>query len=189
MIATQDAPASYPIVLCISGITWSEAGLTDDGMPITPYPELEVTDGWYRLRAQVDAPLARAIRRGVIRIGRKIGVAGAKVRLLLCDLAPGYNALQLSSERKDPSEVLEAYNSTKLVIFGNSSHMAPWHAKLGFQKGPCISTLHSLTADGGVVSAMDLVVIKVSTTCIYPQKDHCIVLIGTPDCVLRIYGG
>lgn len=144
VIATQDAPASYPIVLCISGITWSEAGLTDDGMPITPYPELEVTDGWYRLRAQVDAPLARAIRRGVIRIGRKIGVAGAK----------------LSSERKDPSEVLEAYNSTKLVIFGNSSHMAPWHAKLGFQKGPCISTLHSLTADGGVVSAMDLVVIK-----------------------------
>ena len=81
MITTQDAPASCPMVLCISGIIWSEAGRTDDGMPIAPHPELEVTDGWYRLRAQVDPPLARAIRRGVIRIGRKIGVAGARVRI------------------------------------------------------------------------------------------------------------
>jgi BRCA2, oligonucleotide/oligosaccharide-binding, domain 1 len=83
LIATQDAPASYPMVLCISGVTWSEASLTDDGMPIAPYPELEVTDGWYRLRAQVDAPLARAIQRGVIRIGRKIGVSGARVRFVV----------------------------------------------------------------------------------------------------------
>ena len=42
-------------------------------------PELEVTDGWYKLRAEVDAPLARAIRRGIIRVGRKIGVVDAKV--------------------------------------------------------------------------------------------------------------
>ena len=41
--------------------------------------ELEITDGWYRLRAEVDAPLARAIRKGVIRVGRKIGVVDAKV--------------------------------------------------------------------------------------------------------------
>jgi breast cancer 2 susceptibility protein len=40
---------------------------------------LEVTDGWYRMRAQVDGPLARAVRRGAVRIGRKIGVVGAKV--------------------------------------------------------------------------------------------------------------
>ena len=46
-------------------------------------PELEITDGWYRLRAEVDGPLARAIRRGVIRAGRKVGVVDAKV----CNLA------------------------------------------------------------------------------------------------------
>lgn len=59
-------------------------------------------------------------------------------------------------------EILEAYNSTKLVISGNSSHLVPWHTKLGFQRGPCVSTLHSLTADGGVVAAMDLMILKVS---------------------------
>jgi breast cancer 2 susceptibility protein len=72
------------------------------------------------------------------------------------------SASQLSSERKDPSEILEAYNSIKLVLSGNSSHLMPWHAKLGFRIGPCISTLHSLTGDGGVIACMDLVVIKAS---------------------------
>ncbi|KAJ7492322.1 hypothetical protein FB451DRAFT_1217887 [Mycena latifolia] len=144
-IATQDAPASCPMVLCVSNITWSEPGVTDDGLPIAPHPELEVTDGWYRLRAQVDAPLARAVRRGIVRVGRKIGVVGAR----------------LDSERKEPSEVLEAYNSTKLVLSGNSSHLVPWHAKLGFQIAPWVATMNSLTGDGGLVASMDIVVLKV----------------------------
>jgi breast cancer 2 susceptibility protein len=68
---------------------------------------------------------------------------------------------QLHSERKDASEVLEAYNSTNLVLSGNSSHLVPWHDKLGFQISPWVATMHSLTADGGMVAAMDLVILKV----------------------------
>ena len=52
----------------------------DDGLPLLPHPVFELTDGWYRLRARVDEVLARAARRGVIRIGRKISVSGASVR-------------------------------------------------------------------------------------------------------------
>jgi breast cancer 2 susceptibility protein len=69
------------MVLCVSNVTWIKAGTTDDGLPTIPHPKLEVTDGWYRLRAQVDAPLARAIRKGVVQVGRKIAIAGAKVRI------------------------------------------------------------------------------------------------------------
>jgi len=85
-ICTQDAPASSPMVLCVSNITWSAGGMTDDGMPMEPHPVLEVTDGWYRLRAQVDANLARAVRKGVLRVGRKISVAGVRVctRFVTC---------------------------------------------------------------------------------------------------------
>ncbi len=68
------------MVLCVSNIFWSPSGITEDGLPIEPHPELEITDGWYRLRAQVDLPLARAVRRGILRVGGKIGVAGARVR-------------------------------------------------------------------------------------------------------------
>lgn len=39
--------------------------------------------------------------------------------------------------------------------------MAPWHAKLGFQRGPFVATLNSLTADGGSVAVMTLTIIKV----------------------------
>ncbi|KAL0951607.1 hypothetical protein HGRIS_008287 [Hohenbuehelia grisea] len=142
LISTQDAPSTCPMVLCISNITWTDVP-QEDGTSI-PHPELEVTDGWYRLRAQVDESLARAVRRGIIRVGRKIAVAGAR----------------LESERKDPMEILEAYNIVKLIIPGNSSHLAAWHSKLGFQSGPYISTLHSLSPDGGLVTAMDLVIVK-----------------------------
>ncbi|KAL0581056.1 hypothetical protein V5O48_000949 [Marasmius crinis-equi] len=143
-ITVQDSPASCPMVLCISGISWPKPQVVD-GQRIAPHPELEVTDGWYKLRAAIDAPLARAVQKGSLRVGRKIAVAGAR----------------LDSERKDGVEILEAYTSCKLVLNGNSSHLAPWHAKLGFQSGPFIATLRSLTPDGGMIPVMDLVVTKV----------------------------
>ncbi|EEB96420.1 hypothetical protein MPER_04450, partial [Moniliophthora perniciosa FA553] len=95
--------------------------------------------------AKIDEPLIRAVEKGTLRIGRKIAVAGAR----------------LDSERKDPVEVLEAYKSVKLIINGNASHLAPWHTKLGFQKGPFIATLRSLTQDGGPIPVMDVIITKV----------------------------
>ncbi|KAI0072234.1 hypothetical protein K474DRAFT_1651388 [Panus rudis PR-1116 ss-1] len=140
LITTQDAPASSPMVLCISNILWPAED--DDGESSDSIPHLEVTDGWYRLRAEVDAPMARAIRRGIITVGRKIGVAGCRIE----------------SDRKEPAEILEAYDSTTLLIYGNSTHLAPWHARLGFQREPFIATMRSLTADGGLVALMDVVI-------------------------------
>lgn len=145
LIVTRDASAESPMVLCISNISWPNGEVDENGRSVVSRPELEVTDGWYKLRAHVDEPLARATRKGFIRIGRKIAVAGAK----------------LSSQRKEGAEILEAYDSTVLVITGNSSHMAPWHAKLGFQRTPFIATLNSLTPDGGNVAAMVVEIIKV----------------------------
>lgn len=81
LISTEDAPAACPMVLCVSKIVWSPAMVDEDGMPLDPHPELEVTDGWYLLRALVDLPLARAVRRGTIRVGTKLAVSGAKVSI------------------------------------------------------------------------------------------------------------
>jgi breast cancer 2 susceptibility protein len=74
----------------------------------------------------------------------------------------------MSTEKKEPSEVLEAYNSTKLILAANSSHPVAWHTKLGFTRGPCISTLHKLDPHGGLIAALDLVIIKVS--CVRPNR-------------------
>jgi len=67
-IAAQDTPANVPMVLCISGVVEVNGGYM-----------LEVTDGWYRLKAEIDEPLQRAVKKGVIRRGRKIAVSGARV--------------------------------------------------------------------------------------------------------------
>ncbi|KAF9225497.1 hypothetical protein BS17DRAFT_778669 [Gyrodon lividus] len=144
LITIRDASAESPMVLCVSDIIWPTSGCDDNDIPTPPHPELEVTDGWYRLRARIDAPLARAVKKGKIRIGRKIAVTGAK----------------LLSERKEGSEILEGYDSNVLLLSGNSSHMAPWHGKLGFQRGPFVATLNSLTADGGNIAVMMFEVIK-----------------------------
>ena len=81
LITTRDTPAGLHMVLCVSDITWSQPGVQvgEDGLPVVPHPTLELTDGWYRLRARVDEILARAVRRGVIRVGRKIAISGASV--------------------------------------------------------------------------------------------------------------
>ena len=69
------------MVLCVSNIvTWAPAA-DDEEWTSDPHPELEVTDGWYRLRARIDLPLARAVRRGLIKVGSKLAVSGAKVTI------------------------------------------------------------------------------------------------------------
>lgn len=40
---------------------------------------LELTDGWYRVRSNVDATLRRAVERGKVVVGSKVVVVGAKV--------------------------------------------------------------------------------------------------------------
>jgi len=67
------------MVLCVSKVIRTQGQRNSDGS-VEDALELEVTDGWYRLRAEIDAPLARAIRRGVVKAGRKIGVVDSKVR-------------------------------------------------------------------------------------------------------------
>jgi breast cancer 2 susceptibility protein len=67
----------------------------------------------------------------------------------------------LTSARKEPVDILEAYGSISLKLSGNSSHLVPWHSKLGFTKYPSICTLRSLTPDGGNVAIMNLEIIKV----------------------------
>lgn len=71
MIATQDSPSVYPMVLCVTDINWLEQTKLPDGRLSDPVAELELTDGWYLIRAQIDAPLVRAINKGTIKIGRK----------------------------------------------------------------------------------------------------------------------
>ncbi|KAH8110699.1 hypothetical protein DFH11DRAFT_1802190 [Phellopilus nigrolimitatus] len=147
LIAAQDAPPGAPLVLVVSQVVSAEPErIGSNGRVVEEASaELEVSDGWYRLRAVLDPPLVRAVLRGVVKVGCKIAIAGAK----------------LDNDRKDASEILQAYDSCALLLGGNGTHLAPWHAKLGFQPQPFVATLASLTPDGGPVPLIDLIVEKV----------------------------
>ena len=74
------------MVLCICAIHRPVPVKNDEGKQVLARPFLELTDGWYRIFAEVDECLARAIEKGKIAVGRKLAVSGAKVRVSLkCD--------------------------------------------------------------------------------------------------------
>ncbi|KAG9098302.1 hypothetical protein FRC06_006559, partial [Ceratobasidium sp. 370] len=133
LIQEHDASPARAMVLCVSDIQ-----LRDNSEV-----EMELTDGWYRIRTVSDKTLARAARKGKLAVGRKIAVAGAR--------------LEAGNEGK---EVLRAYHSSVLKIGGNSTSLAPWDARLGFQPRPYIASLRSLTADGGPIALLDVQVLK-----------------------------
>lgn len=79
-ILEQNAPPNRPMVLVVSDITWTPQRMNEDKTEIIlPHPTFELSDGWYKIRAEVDETLARAARRRKIRLGTKITVAGAWV--------------------------------------------------------------------------------------------------------------
>lgn len=57
--------------------------------------------------------------------------------------------------------MLDAYNSSFLSITGNSTSLARWDSRLGFVNTPFAATLRSLSADGGVITRMDVVLTRV----------------------------
>ena len=72
-----------------------------------------------------------------------------------------FTGVQLVSDRREPSEILEAYATVKLNLSGNSTHLVPWHTKLGFRRCASACTLSSLTSDGGNVAMMKIRIEKV----------------------------
>lgn len=75
----QEEPSLYtkPMVLCVHQILRFD-DTSEEGASLV----LQLTDGWYKVRAELDAPLRRAVERRKIRVGHKLAIACAKVRRL-----------------------------------------------------------------------------------------------------------
>lgn len=137
-IQEHDAPSGLPLILCVYDATHG----ADENEP-----HLILSDGWYRIHVPLDQVLSRAVRADRIQRGQKMAIMGAR-------LDPESSAC----------EPIEAFETSPLLIRGNGSKIAPWHARLGFQKIPFASSIRSLTVDGGPVSILDAVVTK-----LYPK--------------------
>ncbi|XP_072119031.1 breast cancer type 2 susceptibility protein isoform X1 [Mobula birostris] len=107
---------------------------------------IEVTDGWYGIKALLDSPLTTLLQKRRLVIGQKIIVHGAEL---------------IGSQ--DPCSPLEAPESLMLKISANSTRPARWYAKLGFHcdPRPFPLPLSSLFCEGGMIGCVDVIVLRI----------------------------
>ncbi|XP_060682959.1 breast cancer type 2 susceptibility protein [Hemiscyllium ocellatum] len=111
---------------------------------------VEVTDGWYGIKALLDLPLTSLLQKRRLVVGQKIIVHGAEL---------------IGSQ--DACTPLEAPESLMIKISANGTRSARWYAKLGFHRDPrpFPLSISSLFNEGGMVGCVDVIVVRV-----YPMQ-------------------
>ncbi|NXC41994.1 BRCA2 protein, partial [Penelope pileata] len=147
-ITERDDAAGKTLVLCISKIVSLNAVVSpsdsnNDTESKKAAAIIEVTDGWYGIRALLDPPLKAFLHRRRLTVGQKIVVHGAEL---------------IGSQ--NGCTPLEAPDSLMLKLSANSTRCARWHAKLGFHRDPrpFPLPLSSLYSEGGAVGCVDVVI-------------------------------
>ncbi|NXM16518.1 BRCA2 protein, partial [Ploceus nigricollis] len=147
-IMERDDAAGKTLVLCISKIislnTVVSPSSNNKNMESKKAAALiEVTDGWYGIRALLDPPLKAFLDRRRLTVGQKIIVHGAEL------VGP-----------QNGCTPLEAPDSLMLKISANSTRRVRWHTKLGFHRDPrpFPVPLSSLYSEGGAVGCIDVVI-------------------------------
>ncbi|XP_035299082.1 LOW QUALITY PROTEIN: breast cancer type 2 susceptibility protein isoform X7 [Cricetulus griseus] len=151
-ILERDDTAAKTLVLCVSDVmslstTGSEtSGGKTSGADPKSIDTIELTDGWYAVKAQLDPPLVALVKSRRLTVGQKIITQGAEL-----------------VGSPDACAPLEAPDSLRLKISANSTRPARWHSKLGFfhDPRPFPLPLSSLFGDGGSVGCVDIIVQRV----------------------------
>ncbi|XP_066032067.1 breast cancer type 2 susceptibility protein [Chamaea fasciata] len=147
-IMERDDAAGKTLVLCISKIISLNTVVSPSSSNKNVESKkaaalIEVTDGWYGIRALLDPPLKAFLDRKRLTVGQKIIVHGAELVGPQTGCTP-----------------LEAPDSLMLKISANSTRRVRWHTKLGFHRDPrpFPLPLSSLYSEGGAVGCVDVVI-------------------------------
>ncbi|XP_011920021.1 PREDICTED: breast cancer type 2 susceptibility protein isoform X1 [Cercocebus atys] len=148
-IMERDDTAAKTLVLCVSDIISLSANISETSSNKTSSADtqkvaiIELTDGWYAVKAQLDPPLLAVLKNGRLTVGQKIIVHGAEL-----------------VGSPDACTPLEAPESLMLKISANSTRPARWYTKLGFfpDPRPFPLLLSSLFSDGGNVGCVDVII-------------------------------
>uniref|UniRef100_A0A8C3R207 BRCA2 DNA repair associated n=1 Tax=Cyanoderma ruficeps TaxID=181631 RepID=A0A8C3R207_9PASS len=147
-IMERDDAAGKTLVLCVSKIISLNTAVSPSSSNKNVESKkaaalIEVTDGWYGIRALLDPPLKAFLDTRRLTVGQKIIVHGAEL------VGP-----------QNGCTPLEAPDSLMLKISANSTRRVRWHTKLGFHRDPrpFPLPLSSLYSEGGAVGCVDVVI-------------------------------
>lgn len=145
-VVEGDEAAGRHMVLCIASVATEDSEETQEEVL-----KVTVTDGWYILPATLDVCLTRAVERRRLKVGSKVHVCGAK----LSGAGNGVAILELADAGATTSAV-------SIMLQANSTRLARWDTKLGFQRSPILWTtqLRSISPDGGLVPGLEIVVLR-----------------------------
>lgn len=149
-ILQRDAASERLVVLCVSAIDEARS-------------ELELTDGWYSVRASMDEALAFRVSRRAIRVGVKLAICGARLEGAAAD------PLDVLAARE--THGVDAESASQLLRLPyNGTRLARWDARLGFLRTRCMTVaLHSIVVGQGRVPSFDAVVVRVALP---PEADE-----------------
>ena len=107
-----------------------------------PAAVIELSDGWYSVKTQLDHELSTLLSKGKLFSGMKLIIWGAQLDM--------------------PSQTtpLEAGESVILRVFGNGTRPARWDTRLGLYQGPVAFKvpLYTVVPQGGLAPCVDVVV-------------------------------
>jgi hypothetical protein len=107
-------------------------------------PEISVSDGWYSIRAQLDAPLQRMVKNRSIAVGQKFHIQCASI-----------------AGSADACPILEVPPSLCLKLYSNSTRRAKWDEQLGYKKYPnFVTSLGTVINDGGPIGCLDVIIAR-----------------------------
>ena len=144
-VLERDSPPTVPMILLVSavrsfGILFEEdeenEGVKEKCKNFYS-AEIEVSDGWYSIRAVLDEELSSHLRANRIRLGSKMFVQNCQ----LSGIPEGEGVQPLKPE---------AYKA-RLLLRSNSCRPCEWDAKLGLQRVNLTVPLRSVRTDGGDV--------------------------------------
>ncbi|BDA43385.1 probable breast cancer type 2 susceptibility protein homolog at C-terminar half [Coccomyxa sp. Obi] len=143
-VLEQDEPPQRPMVLCLAAILQPRPPAGEEGRQTSPGPEqrqVEMTDGWYSVRATLDAGLSRMLAEQKLHVGTKVRVCGS-------ELTAG-----------SPSDVLEASHQCFLHLHFNGCHRVAGATPLGWTANrSVIVPLGAVRPGGGAVPRTCIVV-------------------------------
>lgn len=150
-IVEGDESAAKHMVLVIASMSKMEQTSDEDSAAQKNPWKILVSDGWYAIPAVLDPCLVSAVEGGKLKVGSKVHVCRAK----LSGAESGVAILELAGAGTESTTV-------SIILQANSTRLARWDTKLGFQRAPLIWTkrLRSIVPEGGLVPGLDVVVLR-----------------------------